>query len=306
MKPREIRDRCERIKSALLGKKFATEEEIAEHWPEPPEWGLRVSPNAYLSRHPNGDHAARARQVADWDEAYEWLICHGRMWQLWGERNALLRPNSEHAREKVMAGMLAQPRDVLLVSGEKVTVYPKSFDCLRFFSMHGWLVEFLGVRHDALKDAAERDEVDRERVPEPVSTIEAVQRAISHHEALLCWVATTPGPYLPWVEHGSMSERDAWEPTQPTPQEFYELNAVDVVFIGEAFQAVNFLPLHFLPRLSSKKRGSSEWDGLQSYFASKARRIGKSAKYLMVWEPYVSQIIEDTISSASIEEMMAR
>lgn len=305
MRPRELQDRCERLRSALIGNRFATAAEFEPFWPEPPEWGIRISPQAYLNRHPTGPHAARAAQLVEWDAEYEWTVCLTKTAIMFGERNALLRPTSEHAREKVMAGMLAQPKDVLLASGETATVYPKSYDCLRMFSTRGWAIELLKVRRDALVSATETDEVNRDVVPEPVAAIEAVQHALSDQEALLCWVATSPGPYLPWVEGDRAPDGDPWVPTEPTPRRFYELNVLDVLFIREAFQEVNFLPLHYLPRVSGKK-GHSEWDGFQSWFAQRSRRRGVPAKYLMLFEPFVSQVVEDTLSAASLEEVLGK
>lgn len=293
----EIRIRCDKLRDHILHFRLASEDEVGGYWPAEPEWPLEgVTPASYLEDAPGGEHAATARQLTDEDP---WILCYGHMCRLFG-RQEWLREGSDHASEQLLKALRDEPESVQLTTGETITCYPKSFDVLEWAAHHGWTIGYVEARRIALESHVEEDgDVDREAVPEPLSTLHAARREVVDQQALLCWVATSEGVGFPFRGNG-----DRWRPAEgePVPPEFYEMHPLDVRFVVEAFRRVNYLRLHWLPQLKPREReGRSGWE---AFWANRAKRTGKPSRFLIMEESFASQLAEETLAAHSLEEVL--
>lgn len=295
---RELEIRCDKLRDEILHRRLAGEEEVERYWPKLPEWPLPgVTPAAYLEENPDGKHAATALELTDQDP---WILCLMHMGRLFG-RSEWMKEGSDYASEQLLKALRDEPEEVQLTTGATVYCYPKSFDALEFCSTRGWIIGWLETRRMALEAAMDGEDrpLDPEQVPEPMSTLEAVRREIDEQQALLCWTATSEGVGLPFRGNG-----DRWIPAEgeEVPAEFYELHPLDVRFIVEAFRRVNYLRLHWLPQL--KSRGGEGRSGWESFWSNRAKKAGKTSRYLMMAVSFASQIAEETLAARSIEDVL--
>ncbi len=294
---RHIQRLCDAHKAHCLARGWASEEEIASRWPDPkPKWRLKYTPETYLDRWPTGPHAKDANVILT-DDTLDWVRCYGYMFRFTGRRE-WRDSGSEHASDMLLKALHDEPIELDLVNPvngtSSVFVYPKSHWVLRWFEMNGWLYNWLALYGMALRETAENGEVDQEAIPEPLVLMEALEGELAMRDALLCWAATTPQPFVPW-ELGE----DPWVPTEQPPQLYFDLSPTDVFRIREASKTVNLGRLHFLPKLADKKTGTMDF---AQYFSTRAKRHKKPAKFLMMHVTLASQLVEDTLAAKSMDD----
>lgn len=289
---------CEAHKSHCLARGWATEEEIVSRWPAPkPSWPLeRYTPATYLDRWPDGPHAETAHKILE-DDTLDWVRCFGYMFRFTG-RKEWLKSGSEYASEELLKALHDEPIELMLsepINGtSELFVYPKSHWTLRWMEMNGWLYNWLFTCGYTLRESAENGTIDQYTIPEPMSVLEALESELAVRDAYLCWVATTPDPFVPW-EPGA----DPWKPKGKPPQLYFDLSPIDIFRIRQASHAVNLGRLQFMPKLSSKKNRDMNFD---RYFATRARRVKQPTKYLTMRVTLASQLAEDSLAAASLED----
>ena len=82
MRKHDLKDRCERLRSHIIARQYATEGEVAEHWPEP-DWPKKVSPATYLNRWPEGEHAKAALVILS-EDLDPWWFCYAALGRING------------------------------------------------------------------------------------------------------------------------------------------------------------------------------------------------------------------------------
>lgn len=293
-----IKRLCEAHRSHCLARGWATEEEIAARWPAPkPKWTLKnYSPESYLKRWPDGPHADSAKAILV-DDTLDWVRCYGYMFRFTG-RKEWLKDGTPHASDELMKALHDEPIEVPLanpVNGtSSVFVYPKSHWVLRWLEVNGWIYNWVFDRALVIRELADDNKLDKDTIPEPMELLENVANELSVRDAILCWVACTEDPFVPWVPG-----QDPWVPVEAPPKLFFDLSPVDVFQIRQATQLVNLGRLQFLPKLASKKNTNMTFD---KYFSTRARRVKQPAKHLMMRVSMASQLVEDSLASASLEE----
>lgn len=293
---------CDAHKAHCIARGWASEEEIESRWPAlKPKWTVKkYTPEAYLNRWPTGPHAKDAKAILV-DDTLDWVRCYGYMFRFTG-RKEWMKDGSPTATEELMKALHDEPIEVELIDPINGTtslfVQPKSHWTLRWLELNGWLYGWLMERGMNLRDHLDANTLEEEDVPEPASVLSALEGELSVRDAYLCWVATTPEPFVPW-EPG----RDPWLPTEEPPQLYFDLSPIDVFRIRQASQAVNLGRLHFLPKLADKKNKHMDFD---RYFATRARRMEKPAKYLMMHVSLASQLTEDALAASSLEDELEK
>lgn len=263
-------DRCERFRASVRHLKLATEEEIEDSWPE------------------DGERAKKG----------EWIKCYGDL-RSYLRRKEWMDPDSEHAESELLAALRDEPETVQLITGAELSVHPKSHDALRWFEFHGWLVQWLDTNVSAMERRADAGELDPERVPEPVTVLEAARRELSLQLALFVWAATHPEPGLPWEP----ASRQLWgSPADGPPSEFLDLPTVDVFRLNAAFLRVNLRGLAYLRKLNegSKNGRRSSWD---VFFSQRAKQVGRPSRYLMMDVSLCSQLTEASLAYPDLDDL---
>lgn len=290
---------CNAHKAHCLARGWATQEEIDSVWPTlKPKWTLtKYTPESYLKRWPDGPHAETAKAILV-DDALDWVRCYGYLFRFTG-RKEWLKDGSPNASDELMMALHDEPIELDLLAPINGTsslfVYPKSHWTLRWLEMNGWLYRWITEKAINIRDGVEQNLFEEDDVFTPLSLLESLESELSVRDAYLCWVATTQDPFVPWKPN-----QDPWMPTSEPPQLYFDLSPVDVFRIRQASQAVNLGRLQFLPKLKDSKKDKGM--NFDKYFATRAKRVKKPAKYLMMHESLASQLVEDGLASSSIED----
>jgi len=178
VKPRELIQRCRQLRSHVLARKLATEAEIEQHWPTSPVLAEGQQPPATW---------------ASDDEQDAWWLCHAQLARF-VERGEFYQGPSDWADEQAIAALRDEPADVLLSDRSRVQVYPKSFEALLWFRAVDSFVDWLEDQIGLLEHAIESGRIDREKIPEPGQTLQALHREIAYAWALRAAQACVPGP----------------------------------------------------------------------------------------------------------------
>jgi len=178
----------------------------------------------------------------------------------------------EEAEEEVLKALQDEERHMLLVNGDPIAVYPKSFEALLWFRNKDFTVEFLAVRMEALRQAIEEGTLTPEQCPQPRKLLADGEAELGYQFATLCYAACTPGPSI---------DREAVE---DPPENFRELHPIDVMRIMGAFQEVNAKRLTPIPLLlgptgsTNTKEKSMGWN---VFFATTAKHYKVDVRDLM-------------------------
>lgn len=269
MRKRELIDLSSRLRSHIEARSLATKAELEEAWPER---GKRASVG-------------------------EWVRTYGNMRQYVG-RQEFLKDRSDYGVDQMLAALADEPADVELVGGGTICVYPKSYMALVWFSAHGWLIDWLGVRADALREAMDNyeanDGVGLEGITTPVTLYERTVDEAALWAVLLSWAACHPGVGLPWGYDGSPPPS-----RKAVPQVYCDLTPIDLLRIHLGFLRVNSGRLQFMPKQNAEQPGRVTFD---IFFASRAKVVGKPAKELMMEESLVSQLAQVTLANIPPEK----
>ncbi|MFA6044191.1 MAG: hypothetical protein WC718_04345 [Phycisphaerales bacterium] len=177
----------------------------------------------------------------------EWVKCYGtlRAWVYDDAQGVSLKGAAE---EEMLAALREEPVRTRLLDGTVVTVYPKGLDALLWFRSRGWLCEWLAVRLEALREAATAGTLDKSGVPEPVTMMARVEHELAFHLGAIAAVATSEGP-----GGGAYMDPDA-----EVPEQWANMNPLDLYRIHAAFTEVNAARLDALARIVRPQKGSPD------------------------------------------------
>lgn len=174
------------------------------------------------------------------------------------------RPSSQPAEEAALEA--PEPREVW--------VYPKSYLALVECHVRGVRLGWLAERIYALGE------------PTEVGDVELLDRALkelTYQQRILAWIATTPGPGLPFPEYGTA-------PPVP-PAAFDDWDGWDHLAVLQGFQSVNSLKQPALDRMMHgipKEDGGGALNGWSVFFGSLANESGDDVIRIMRDRPLVS------------------
>jgi len=245
--PAVLEERCDFYRGLFLDDGTATDADLAPYWPGGEE---------------------NAHEGLD-----GWIVAYGRC--LWALGRAIGR---EAAREtstvmdarqaEVFRALRADPERVELMSltladGTEhtpvVQVYPKSALALEHIGAANLLIAYLCDQLEVL---------ERHGTSEDLEVMVAAREKRGYLERLASWIATTPGPGLPYEE----GER---EPSLPLA--IRDLSPFDFYMIATAFQRVNGNRLRAL-EASGTSRSRPDWGG---FFVGVASELGVAVSTLL-------------------------
>lgn len=237
-----LEERCTELRALFLEDGTATAQDLDPYWP-------------------GGDENRLDGQDA-------WIMAYGRC--LWVLGRQIGKEQAERSSSRmtpkqadVLRALRADPERVeLLADGEtrrEMTVYPKSALALEHISAANLLLAFLT---DAEEDLTAQLDA------ETVSLLIDVRAKRGYLERLACWIATHPGPGLPYPEH----ER---EPA--LPDAINALTPFDYYLLAAAFQRVNGERLQGLEATGQKGK-RADWGG---FFVGAASELGVAARTLL-------------------------
>jgi hypothetical protein len=181
----------------------------------------------------------------------------------------------------VMDALADTPESVTLVAVEagadpvRLTVYPKGYVALRAIQTRNLLIASLT---DDLKA------LETHGGPADLDVIIRAQEEMGYQERVIAWIATTPGPGLPFPE-------EDWRPTLP-PQ-FADIHPHDFYALAGAFQRVNATRLLLLDS-SSRSETRPNWS---VFFAMMAETLNASTAELMRDWSLASLIAQATVAA---------
>lgn len=255
---REIRGLCRSLKKGILRRNLASEDEVDAVYPT------------------EGD-------------SYNKHIHGYAMLQSMRQREQFLAHGSDYASRKLMAALGDEPVEVELTDTTKVSVYPKSEAALRVLETQYWILNWLNVRCEALRqqaDAYEQDKADgmepTEGVDSPLSVLEAATTEANYRVGLILWIACTPGVRLPWPYSAPVPERSA------VPDRWMDLHPLDVQRIESAIAEANAARLRFLPKAKERGKGVT----VDQFFAQQAKATGHPVRHLREDVSLLSQIAQ--------------
>lgn len=243
MNKRDLIADCERLQSHIRAREFASESEISTYRPE------------------NGKRASKD----DW----------------WAYRCQLLRfmgraewheSRRDEAEELVLKALREEPERLELLSGDTVYVQPKCFDALLWFRERDFLVQWLGVRMEAIRQAIEEGTLREEDCPDPVELLDAGDQELAHQLACLCYAA---------CDFGIQIDRKA---VNEPPEIFRNLDSIDHLRILTAFNQVNASRLTPIPMLVGPRKADRDGNrpvGWSVFFSTTARHYKVDMRELM-------------------------
>lgn len=243
---REIRDLCHALKSAILRRNLASEDEVRAVMP--------TAEDSY-NKHVHGYAMMQALR------AREQFLAHG----------------SEYASKKLMAALSDEPVEVELTDTTKVSVYPKSEAGLRVlgaqYDVLNWVndraAELLRQCNDYEKDQAEGLK-PLDGIKSPFELLEEAAVEQGYRTGLIMWIACTPGVRLPWPYGAPVPLR------AEVPARWMDLHPLDVQRIESAIAEANAARLRFLPKPKERGRGVT----VDQFFAQTAKATGHPVRHL--------------------------
>ena len=176
-----------------------------------------------------------------------WIHAYG-SFRAWIDTQDDTTGRRDRAEEVMLAALGEEPEQVILQGGQRVVkVYPKGLRALLWFRGQDWLLGWMAERLQALREGEERGELDRELVPEPVTLMRKVEDALAHELAAMAAVACHEGPGL-----GPDALRS------DPPQEWVDLDTVELYAVNRAFFEVNGGRMEALQRIVKPTKGAAD------------------------------------------------
>lgn len=163
MKRRDLIKKCDQLRSHILNREWASEDEVAENWPKH---------NASL---------------------VEWVACFGHLRFIQGRAEAT-QPRFANADQLALAALTEKPVALILENLTQVSVYPKSFNALLWFHFVDYCIAFLADREEFLKTIIEKELPERQEMPKILETLEAISEAVGRNLSRIAYAATRAGP----------------------------------------------------------------------------------------------------------------
>jgi len=200
----------------------------------------------------------RSASLQTWVQAYGTL-------RAWIYDDAQAPTARGAAEERLLAALREEPVRTRLLDGTSVDIHPKGLDALLWFRARSWLCEWLAVRLEALRMAATDGTLEGSGVTEPVTTMEKVERELSWQLGAIAAVAAHPGP-----GGGPCMDQDA-----DVPEQWLNLNPLDLYRIHGAFLEVNAVRLEALARVVKPARGTDRPMSWDVFLGSLAMRLNE-------------------------------
>ena len=243
MTKRELIGECDRLRNHIEARGWASGNEINGYYPK------------------GGQSASKDK----------WWLYRGQLMRFMG-RAEWHQSRKEEAEEEVLKALREEPVNVTLIDGETtLEVHPKSFESLLWFRNKEFLLDFLNIRIEALRQAITEGTLTPEQVPEPAKLMEDGERELGFQFATLCFAACQPGPSIDI------------EATRNPPEVYRTLHPLDIVRITGAFQEVNARRLTPIPLLIGprKANGDGAPTGWNVFFATTAKHYKVDVRDLM-------------------------
>lgn len=218
-----LQEKCTGLRDGLVEGNTATAEEVAEVWP-----GGALNPGRNLKA---------------------WITCSNKLHAICARIALKMSRGLENDAERkaaILAALADTPETVTLAGltedGEPqyATVYPKSYVALLEIHKRNLM---LGVITDGLGLLRERGTAD------DLELIARIFDEQTYLQRVLAWIATTPGPGLPFGE----------QTPNPTPPALYSSwHPTDFYAVAAAFQRVNVLRLTLLDQ-SQRSESRPDW-----------------------------------------------
>lgn len=200
-----------------------------------------------------------------------------------------LTHGSEYASRHLLKALDSEPEEVALVSGDTVTVHPKSEAALRWFRDNYHWLNWFNVRNEALYQQSDEYEERKENggqplngVSEPISTTARITAETNYYVALVMWAACHEGPGLPWGYASGPPD------PEKVPSYWYDLHTLDVSRIERALYEVNAGRLRFLPKPQERGKGVTP----EQFFSQRTQQTGTPVPELRRGRDLASQVAE--------------
>lgn len=237
-----LRERCAFIREQLTARGTATPEELAAYWP-----GGAENPGKRL---------------------WNWIDCHSNYVRFCGRIETELKGlfRSDEARQQAVLDALAERAEQVTLTSKEVdgrplqlTVYPKGDVALRAVHAANLYLGQLIDDCEALQAAGTALDLE---------LIVRAREEQSYVQRMIVWIATTPGPGLPFAEGERHPE---------LPEEFADLSSIDFYLLANAFQKVNLARLTALDK-GNRSKSRPDWS---VFFASMAVELNTTPAALM-------------------------
>lgn len=243
-----LKERCAEYRTVFLGDGTASAEEMDPYWP-----GGDENPHAGLDG---------------------WVLTYGRCLWLLGRAIGKERAIADASRlgtndaQKLQA-LHSEPESVELLgrtpegAPHRVIVYPKS----------GLALEHIGAATLILAHLRDQLEVlEAHGGPDDLDAIVEAREHVGYFERLCCWIATHPGPGLPYPRGVKRPE---------IPETIEQFSPLDYFLVAQACQRVNVARLQALEASeSSDKR--PDWP---AFYVGAAAQLNTSVQLLWEAEP---------------------
>jgi hypothetical protein len=155
-------EHCDRLRSHILSREWAAEEEIGEIWP-------------------------KQRDPKD-----KWIECFGHLRFFMGRAEAA-QNRIDNADQKLLAALNQDPIPVPLAESLQTKVYPKSFNALLWFHHRDVVVTILQGRLNVLDHIIENNLPEKLQIENIWSLREMIEVEIGRLLTVMAYAATTPG-----------------------------------------------------------------------------------------------------------------
>lgn len=258
MTKRELVANCGQLRSHLLARSYVGAEEMASIWPK-----RNASKDA-------------------------WWECRCQLMRFMG-RAEWFNTQSPEAEEELLKSLREEPEWLTLLDGTRVAVYPKSFAALLWFRTHDWILQWLHVRIEALKDGLEKGWIERGDY-DPVDMLERAEKELARHLTMLAYAACMEGCDVDY------------DAAKKPPEHFENANPIDLYRIHEAFGRVNEKNLALVHVVRDKRGNRQSGDGPMSwnvFMATMARHLKVDVRHLMEDRSLVSILSQVYLSAPS-------
>ncbi|MBA3340613.1 MAG: hypothetical protein H0W30_01255 [Gemmatimonadaceae bacterium] len=259
----KVKAECHSLRGYLEGKALATEQELADEWPD----GVQNSGKS----------------------PWNWVRCYAMYIQFLGrmdDKGSRHGAQSDAAERAILEALSDRPVPIELEAlgdAEPLTVsaYPKSFISLDFLDKRDRHIAWLTEQRVKLLALPSTESAD---------ALEAVARETSYQYGLVTWAVTHPAPGLPFDPENLPREVPGW---------IAGITSVDVIRIHDGFIRANLLRLHSLYALLKVETAAASYErpAWTSFFATQSEDSKVPTDLLMRDRSLASQVATAMIAA---------
>lgn len=271
---KQVHDRCERMEKHVRSRDLATEDELEEYRP--------------------ADEQDEATKTEWWQ-----YLCQ--LHRFLG-REHWMPKKSDEAEAEILKALKEEPEPVHLLSTSRperiteegrVLVYPKGLSALQWLDHRDTTLEWLAQRKKILQTMCEDETVLQTSIESPWQVLEEINEAIDRQLACMAFAVTREGPHF-----------DGQDPDNP-PEEWFHIDAVDIMRIHRKHVEVNAERLTLLPYLTGPSGGDDD-SGRASwsvFIAQAAKQQGEVAQKVMKNQSLASLLAQTNLSQPTLEDL---